>query len=246
MWKAWQAAPLLPAFACALAVAHALLVPLELSTAPAVALPGWLASLALGVFWIGWLGAQRVWYLRAFRSAPFGPRLLWLLSWRFLGRFLRLGLLLAWRFILLWVLLLALFVLARRAGGYGLPAWYGLAAFACGIPMSAVLTFGAPALCYTTRSPAEALRIGFAMTRTFWPDVALYVLLPPAAILVMARISAQQLGGGLLLAGAMSALMNVLLTGAAASFFLRHNEVVPEALPPEARLREPEQSEEGG
>lgn len=232
--KAWRTAPFLPLFSCVIALLQAGLVSLDVSDSPPLALLGWLASLALGFFWLGSLGTERLWYLKAFREEPFGLRLALLVSLRFVGRFFRLGLAMLWRFAILWLLIVVLFIFARRGGG-SLPLWYYAVTFLLGLPMSAILTFAAPALVYTTRSASEAIRAGFDLVRTAWPDTVPYILLPPLALVIFARSNLQQYGAPTLLAATVVyTLLNLVFKGAAALFFLRRFDVVDEALPREA------------
>ncbi len=219
--RAWQQSPLLPVFSCVLALIQAELTVLDVSSVMPRALIAWLASLAVGAFWIGSLGTERVWYLRAFNKEPMRLLDAWLLSWRYLGRFLHFGLRVAWRFALLWLAALALFVLARRAGGT-LPWWYYAGTLICVLPIFVATTFAMPALTYATRSPLQALHIGWAVVRTFWPETALYVLLPPLLYVVAAREASPLI--------VISTLLNLLFKGAAASFFLRYRDGADEAL----------------
>jgi hypothetical protein len=216
-------------FSCGLALVQAWLTGQDLSDGSPLAPVAWLASLAVGAFWLGSLGTERIWYLRAFHDEPMTPAMVWLLSWRYMGRFLRFGLLLAWRFAVLLLLAVGLFVLARRAGG-ALPWWYYAGTLLCAIPVFAATTFAAPALTYATRNPGEAIHIGWAIVRTFWPEAAAYVLLPP----VLFILGQGRLGGAPLVL--LGTLVNLLLKGTSASFFLRYRDVVDEALPKEAAL----------
>ena len=51
-----------------------------------------LISLPILLFSIGWNGTQRIWFLRAFRGLGLSRSEGWGFTWRFLGRFLVLGL----------------------------------------------------------------------------------------------------------------------------------------------------------
>src|SRR6202043_4155802 len=49
-------------------------------------------AIPLFVFSAGYVGAERLWYRRAWEERPFGPSLAWRASWGYVGRYLRLGL----------------------------------------------------------------------------------------------------------------------------------------------------------
>src|SRR5688500_9030315 len=84
--RAWRTAPALPL--ASVALSQALLVPDDLF---------WL-GLPVALFGIGWLGTERIWYLRIFRGEEIKRGELWRLTWAFFWRFLRLGLLMAMAF----------------------------------------------------------------------------------------------------------------------------------------------------
>lgn len=202
--RVWRRSPLLPVLSVAL---------------PATTiLPGDLALLGLPVlvFSAGWVGTERVWYLRAFREKPIRPPELWSLTRAFLGRYLALG-------------LLAGFVSALSFLGllHSKTLWLILA-YALVTIEDVLLTFVTPALAFSTRRVPDALRIGFRMIRAEWPSCAWYVLVPPLAVVVVGRASYTQSDPGLLrmhLVSGLSVLLNLWFKGATAAFYLRRHEV---------------------
>jgi hypothetical protein len=169
----WRAQPALPILSLLLALAIA--IPASLGRGHAHR--GWGALGGLfTIVWAGWVGTERLWYLRAFRGRRVELRELRALTWAYLGRFLALGLLVGLPLsLVLWPLFLA------RPTGY-------LVVFAA---VSLILdiggTFVTPALAFSTRSARRAAGIGLAMLRSEWPRCGWYALVPPLAIVLVAR-----------------------------------------------------------
>jgi hypothetical protein len=197
----------------------------------------------LWVFAIGYPGTQRIWLLRALRGQPFTFDQAFARNWSYFGRFIRLELLL----------------IPPVAIGAGL-GWLvdrsivGLfvGAFGVSILLDFALTFVTPALAFTTGSASQALSLGLRMIRTEWPKAALYVLVPPLAILIVANLvpgiaSIRRLGdtfdalkagrrppsvpqsvrfvsGGL---STLAVLVGLLFKGATVAFYTRRIEVPP-------------------
>jgi len=133
-------------------------------------------DLPILLFSAGWVGTERIWYLRAFRRGSIRPREVWTLTWAFVGRFVRLGLLILVSF------------LPVLAIAYWNPSLLTLLIALFALPIDMALTFVTPALSYTTNSVRTALRVGLQMVRTGLPASALYVLFPPLAMLAAARV----------------------------------------------------------
>jgi hypothetical protein len=185
------------------------------SLAALLLLPVELAWFALS---LGWLGSERIFFLRRFDGETVSLGHLLRLTPAFAGRFFRLGLVVAipaYVFIL-WGMLHA---------GEPFVAPPTALLVACGVFMLAVdfgLTFVTPPLAYTTRSVNRALDIGFALIRETWPRSALYVLCPPLALSVVNLLVAPanlpvvtQLVAGVLV------IVGLLAKGSIATFYLR-------------------------
>jgi hypothetical protein len=172
------------------------------------------------LFSIGWPGTERAWYLWGFQGNRMTPGTAWTLTWGYFGRFLRLGLVLMPLFIAPFVLMTI-----DRRWEVGLVVVTVLLDFG--------LTFVTPALAYSTGSALEALGIGLRVIRRTWPSSAPYVLVPPLAFQLLARLeppTAFVADLGLQIAWVLTAL---LLKGAIARFYLRrfHPEDL-QAVPP--------------
>jgi hypothetical protein len=86
--------------------------------------------------------------------------------------------------------------------------------------LDVVGTFVTPALTYSTWRVGGALLIGMQVLRRSWPHAALYVVVPPVALVVV-NLFAQP---GLLAATvtvALASLLNLLVKGAVAAYYLR-------------------------
>ncbi len=214
--RAWRISPLLP-------VASALLF-----LASYVLEPWWWAVLPVLLFIVGWMGTERIWYLRIYRGEPIKPKELWRFSWAFFWRFVRLGVIAA----IVWS---PAFILAVREVGndperaqeaFTKPVvWLTSAALI--VATDFVLTFVTPALAFTTRRVREALRLGLRMLSDHWPNTAWYALVPPLAVVLMLRVTEPSSLGleGRMLVSIGSTLLNLWFKGATAAFYLRRTAV---------------------
>lgn len=174
-----------------------------------------LVALPILLLSAGWVGTERIWYLRAFRGGGIGPGELWRLTWAFVWRFVRLG-------FLLFIPFLPFLAIAYRN-----PSLFTLLIAILVVPIDMALTFVTPALSYTTKSLRTALGAGLQMVRTEWPASAWYVLFPPLAMLAAARIlpaSRVSLPGRFSLSVA-TTLLYIAFKGATAAFYLRRHDV---------------------
>ena len=167
-----------------------------------------LVLLPVLLFSIGWPGTERAWYLWGFQGKRMTPGTAWTLTWGYVGRFLRLGLILSPPYIALIIL-----ITIDRSWEIGLVMVTVLLDFG--------LTFVTPALAYSTGSALEALGIGLRAVRQTWPAAAPYVLVPPLAFQALARL--EPATSFLADIGLQSAwvLTALLLKGAIARFYLR-------------------------
>lgn len=202
------------------------LPPISIALALATLLNGSLTAVAIVALIIGagWLGTERIVYLRAFRSKPIRPSELWRFTRSFVVRFAVLGVCVG---LPLMLLPLVLFATGRATGARS----WGVLVFvlyAYTAVVDVALTFVTPALAYTTRRVGNALRIGLGMIRSEWPTSAWYVLAPPLAALVLARslpeVTSIGVGGALILS-ASATLLNLWFKGAIAACYLRRHQV---------------------
>ncbi|MDQ4125144.1 MAG: hypothetical protein M3134_06040 [Actinomycetota bacterium] len=237
--RAWRVAPLLP------------LTSVALTSMTYIPEHWWWVGLPALLFAFGWPGTERIWYLRIFRDEAISFRELWRMTWAFVARFVRLGLIaaVAWSPVL--VVAVRSFADDPENADFALETpglWVGT--IAATVVIDFALTFVTPALAFTTRSVRDALRIGFRMLRDHWPRTAWYAAIPPLAVVLMLRVtesSAFGLPGALALTAA-GTLLNVWFKGATAAFYLRRVQVGSEGAaflpktqaleaPPSARRR---------
>jgi len=184
-------------------------------------------SLPFAFFWTGWLGTQRVWYLRLFRGERLAAPEAWRLSWSYLGRYAVLGLIVGAP---IFALILAVTVSeAQTAAASGtaapsrLPSWTIGVFLAYWLALDVLLTFVTPALAYTTRRVRDAIAIGWSMLRSTWPRCAVYVLLPPLTLIAFATYNPSAVSpSALFVISVMSSLISLLTKGAIASFYIDH------------------------
>lgn len=172
------------------------------------------------LFQIGLAGTARVWYARRFAGDADGDRVtpgeVWTLSWRFFGRFLRLGLLFA-ALTAPFVIVVSVIAISQDDR---LVLLLGSAAIA--FVADVVLTFATPGLALYNDRAVKAFTGGLKILRTAWPECALYALVPPLALLIVAQGNPQALGRPLSAALALvSPLLTLLFAGAAVSFVTR-------------------------
>jgi hypothetical protein len=136
-------------------------------------------GLPVSIFSIGYPGTERVWIMRGLRGQPFSMSEALGLTWSFFGRFF----------------LLELLIVPFVGAGAGLGWLIGRSLFGAyfGIVTATVLadfglTFVTPALAFSTRRVSEALARGLGMIRSEWPRAALYVLVPPLAVLIVLHL----------------------------------------------------------
>jgi hypothetical protein len=227
-FAAWRVAPLLPVFSLSVAALSQgfsdTVIWVGDKTNQNVGLLGLveLAFLVIGLFSLGSVGTERLWYRRAWQGeGHMSAGEVWSLSWQFVGRYLVLGLYCgAPLAVIFWIWLAHAFPSRRFspfAGGY-LVALYVVFAL-----IDFALTFVTPALAYTTRRARTAIRIGWRLIARTWPASAMYVVVPPLAVLTVARANPGHLNPVVALLPVMLVtLINLLMKGATAAFYLRH------------------------
>jgi hypothetical protein len=212
-----RATPALPALTTLLAIAIAY----SSSAAPAHTLLAF-----VGLLFIGWVGSERLWFLRAYTGRTLSVRSALRASLHYWPRVICLFLLLG----LITVPLSIPIILATVHAGAGsgtrpahvdLPAWALVYSALLSLMIDFALTFVTPALIYTNRSARTALGIGLRLLRQTWPHAAPYVLIPPLALVILSRLTGDQvswLGGTVIV---ISYVLNLIAKGATASYYLR-------------------------
>jgi hypothetical protein len=212
----WVASPTVP------------LITLALSTLPVTvwATLRWpnvlLFYLPVALVTAGFYGTQRIWYLRRFRGNDLASGELLSLTWSFSGRFITLGLMVAFPWFLLGIVE-TLTIDLTSAGAW----WRTISLITYVVYFLAIdflLTFATPMLAFKTRSASQALDLGIRMIRQTWPRAALYVLVPPLALqlLIYRPLGLFRLSWlAIAIEAAVAALINLLFKGAVAAFYLR-------------------------
>ena len=195
-----------------------------------------LIVLPASLFGIGWLGTERIWFLRRFSGKQLSRSEGWSFTWSFLGRYLVLGLLVgALAVPLMFFLIFRIVQSALREperfvsgsfdpsqlmGSFLVPFLVFLVLF---LILDFALTFVTPALAFSTRKVSTALRIGFRTIKEQWPRSAWYVFFPPLVVALLARWIPITLFGfwPQLTTIVVSTLLNLWFKGATAAFYLR-------------------------
>lgn len=176
------------------------------------------------VFEVGFVGTQRVWFLRKERGGGVEPREVWSLSWRFFGRFLCLGLLFAVAFAIVLVpTAIATFPPGGTTTTTSVPGGFTASLVGTTFVLDVVLTFVVPALALSTRSVRSAFRIGWRITASLWPTNLWYLFAPGITLLALAGALPRSLvsNGVAIVLGLIGALLGLWFKGANAAFYIR-------------------------
>lgn len=174
---------------------------------------------------LGWLGSERLWYLRAYSGESLTLLAAWRASFTYWGRFVRTGLCIAPLIVLLTLPVVpALNEVAESgapAADASLPS--GVIIYCAGVMLvlDFALTFVTPALVFSTTSAFAALRVGLALLRRSGRHALGYILLPPLAVLVVTQgtTEADHWSAACLLV--VGSLLSLLAKGATAAYYLR-------------------------
>jgi Protein of unknown function (DUF2510) len=184
-----------------------------------------LLDLAVEVFLIGFVGAQRVWFLRKLRGVRFAAGEVWTVPWRFFGRFLCLDLLGT-----LLVIPIAVVVAIAAAHHQStttqtvhLSFWPKAGVVLGAFLIDVALTFVVPALALNVRSARAAIRLGWSTTKSTWPTNAWYLFAPGVTIVAFAAVIPDSVvsSGVYLCIGVVSSLVSLWFKGAIVAFFVR-------------------------
>jgi len=218
--RAWTKAPLFVVFTVCLYAADAARVP-------------FLGTLIL-LFRVGFSGTQWLFYLSAFTGTKLLMGDALSATKEYVGRYLRLGLLVVGTWVYPIVIYVALRWAKEHPGSQGqpipIPTWARVAVLLGSFVLDVLLTFVGPELAYNTTSVFEALRRGFRYLRTSLPSSAWYVLTPgltfstgflvfPNTVLGTGRTFAFAVIGGM---------AGFAFKGAIAAFYLREHSQIPE------------------
>ena len=227
---AWRVAPQLPA------ITMILYLPFTLQQVhPLFSFVGFLTA----VFYIGYVGTERLWYAAIWAGKSLELSTVWQTSWSYWGRYFRLGLLLIVVTIALSVPLSGLYALLGWTGVYGQPIYFIIPVLLTDIWM----TFMTPALAYSTESTKEGASIEWRFLKGQGQRVAWYAATPPlVAVILLQRTPPEDLDMEMRIGlSAVAGLAHLALKGATAAKYLRHHEISAE--PATSVLREVERTE---
>ena len=174
---AWARDPRLPAVA--LAIAMLIVAPVAISADTGQSGFG-LLSLAPALYFAGFYGTERIWYVRVNRGLPFSWQDLRVLNGQLRRRFARLGVLAGCLFVVSGVPI----ILATGTGSATRAGLTGLVA----VILDVALTFATVGLAFNEGTAREALRHSLHVLRAQWPQCAWYALTPPLAIQVVSQL----------------------------------------------------------
>jgi hypothetical protein len=185
-----------------------------------------LLAIGLSLWALGWLGAERTFFRDRREGKKVALRDLLASVPLFIGRFLRLG------------VLVGILVSPMMAVAIVISAWLATAGRAAVakttihvsvitmlVAVDLALTFVTPVLVFTTQSAREALRLGIGIIRQTWPRSGLYVLCPPLALNLLNAMYPTHHLVVILLRTAGFAVLALVAKGATAAFYLRERTV---------------------
>ena len=211
---AWRKAPGLPLLTVALQL-------------PLLVLPwnswwSFVAALAM-IFYVGYVGTERLWYLSVWRNQPFPVATIWRTSWSYFRRFFRLGAVWMVAGVLLW----GAFALLIRVLDLELGGDYFLEILLASILTEIWMTFMTPALAYSTDRVADAMSIGWRLLKEHVRRGLPYALAPPlAALALLQRTPPEDLAMPTrVVLSVIGYLTYLALKGATAAYYVRHHGV---------------------
>jgi hypothetical protein len=206
--RVWREAPALPLLTVAIGIAA--------SFQELVGPGGFVIALPATLVLAGWVGTQRIWYLRLFRGMTLESDEYWHMTWAFVGRYVVLGFLMGIPLSLLF-LPVSFAVQGQVARAAILLLYVFVADF--------VLTFVTPALAFSTGSALEALAIGWRTLWDGWPATAPYGLVAPLVIIGLGQVLGRALGAAAIVLTILGTLLGLWFKGATTAYYLRHHEV---------------------
>lgn len=175
---------------------------------------------------VGWPGTQRLWFLRAStgRTLRIGEAVC--VTFRYFGRFAVLGLTMGALFLPFFIPAAIWYaenterlpdgtVITPAPGG-----WILVIGALVTIAFDVAFTFVTPAIVFTSHRVRDALRVGFRLLRATWPGAAPYALIPPFAAVAVSLYSGLRPAVSAPLVAA-STLLNLVVKGATAAYYLR-------------------------
>lgn len=186
------------------------------------ALCGLIAS-GISLWALGWLGAERTFFRDRRDGKNVALRELLASVPLFIGRFLRLGVLVLVPMMAVIIVFSTGLVTAGKAAFA--KATIHIAVITIMVAVDFALTFVTPALVFTTQSAREALRLGIRMIRQTWPRSGLYVLCPPLALNMLNAMYPTHLPVVIMVRTAGLAVLALVAKGATAAFYLRERAV---------------------
>jgi hypothetical protein len=185
----------------------------------------WLAILPI---YLGWFGAERLFFLRRLEGNEVSLSGLLSSSRSYVGRFLKLGFWVGLAIMPIWTLLVPLLIHFSPGMEKELVVLVTrLASITLIVAVDVVLTFVPAALVFTTTSVRQALGIGWGLVRETWPRSALYVICPPLALNMVNAIYAGHFRAVQFVTMPALALLALLAKGATAAFYLRERPLAP-------------------
>ena len=201
-------------------------------------------SLVISLFYLGYVGTERVWFARLFHGESLAWSGIWEWTIHFLPRYFRLGLVVI---LIMSPLIIPVTVEMLRIVGDLMQELeragelqqidpqelserlyttrFLLMSFAMALVADFLLTFTTPALAFNHSKVFDALKENFRTIRSGWPASILYVLIPPFAVVLTLRgLPITKVGPVVYFSLTfISVFLYLLFKGATAAFYLREH-----------------------
>lgn len=208
-WATWRNIPLLPVVTAGVALISAVTVPSHGS------FPVLVAGISIGLFSLGLLGTQFIWYRRAFDRQPVHAGELIPLTSGFIARYFSLYFLAA-------VPLVAPLVVAiyTRAFDAASPVWR-IGPLIYFLVLAIPLTFVNPSLAFATRKVTRAIPIGLRILTQGWPRDWTYAVIPGGVGASLGGVYLSTPAPWRPAPGIFASLLSLVFAGAIARYYLR-------------------------
>ncbi|HUO47700.1 MAG TPA: hypothetical protein VMU09_02590 [Acidimicrobiales bacterium] len=190
-----------------------------------------LVILVISLFWAGFVGTQRVWFLRLYRGTRLNGSRIMSFTALFIGRFIVLGLLVLLPLIV--AVAVAIPFTLSHSPVHGTSRHLTellLPMILIMLVLDVLLTFVVPALALSTSSVPQALRLGLRMIRITWPSCAWYVIAPGLTLTALAGLFPTSKVGwwAPVIVGAVSTFLGLWFKGATVAFYARAFPATPD------------------
>jgi hypothetical protein len=224
--RCWSSDPRLPLVGLAFGALESVWIVVEAATgAHWVSLVGTLVL----IFFCGFYGVERVWYVQLDRGSVPRAESLWRLTGQLRWRYIRLGLFTGT------LLVLPMAAVFAATGGSGVALW--TFSVVTGVILDVVLTFATVTLAFYDSTAGNAVRHSLIVIRQQWPTCAWYVFVPALTLRLIALLPRGSVAAAVVyfVASLGVAMLVLIVKGATVLFYSDRYPTLDDPLPSQAR-----------